>query len=207
MDLTRRALSAGSLATLWAALFAGSGGFANAAQAAEADAILAHVDPELRAIAGHLFKDQPRDHTLQPTALVNEVCVRMLKSDQASWNDRKHFIRAAAKAMRNLLSNHARDKQADKRGGMTVTLGGLGGERGRDTPAPLGSGQPLDLIVLDETITRLTEVDPRLGQVFELRYLAGLPVEQVADLLGVSERTVMLDAQFIRAWVQREMKQ
>lgn len=161
---------------------------------------------ELRAIAGNLFKDQPRHHTLQPTALVNEVCLRMLKSDQASWNDRKHFICAAAKAMRNLLSNHARDKQTDKRRGVTVTLGGLGAD-GRDTPTPLGSGQPLDLIVLDETITRLTEVDARLGQVFELRYLAGLPVDKVADLLGVSERTVTLDAQFIRAWVQREMKQ
>lgn len=154
---------------------------------------------ELRAIAGNLFREQPANHTLEPTALVNEVCIKMLCTDATPWNDRKHFVRAAAKAMRNLLTDHARAKQADKRRGVTVMLDG------RDTPAQLGSGQPLDLIVLDETISRLTEVDPRLGQVFELRYLAGLPVDKVADVLGVSERTVTLDAQFIRAWVQREM--
>ncbi len=158
---------------------------------------------ELRAIAGNLFKEQPANHTLEPTALVNEVCIKMLCTDATPWNDRKHFVRAAAMAMRNLLTDHARAKQAEKRRGVTVMLGG------RDAPAIAGpnqqGGQPLDLIALDETITRLTEVDPRLGQVFELRYLAGLPVDKVADLLGVSERTVTLDAQFIRAWVQREL--
>ncbi len=162
-------------------------------------ALLEIAYTELRAIAGNLFKDQPSNHTLQPTALVNEVCIKMLCSESTPWNDRKHFVRAAAKAMRNLLTDHARAKQTDKRRGVTVMLGG------RDTPGQDPSAHPIDLIALDETITRLTEVDPRLGQVFELRYLAGLPIDRVADLVGVSERTVNLDAQFIRAWVQREL--
>ena len=165
-------------------------------------ALLELAYSELRAIAGNLFKDQPSDHTLQPTALVNEVCVRLLCAQSTPWNDRKHFVRAAARAMRNLLTDHARAKRTEKRGGdYTVMLGN------HDAPDTASRHAPhaVDLIALDETITRLTEVDPRLGQVFELRYLAALPLDRVADILGVSERTVQLDAQFIRAWVQREL--
>ncbi len=162
-------------------------------------ALLEAAYSELRAVAGNLFKDQPSDHTLQPTALVNEVCVRLLCAQSTPWNDRKHFVRAAARAMRNLLTDHARAKRTEKRGGdYTVMLG-------NNDAAGAPSAHAVDLIALDETITRLTEVDPRLGQVFELRYLAALPLDRVADILGVSERTVQLDAQFIRAWVQREL--
>lgn len=159
---------------------------------------------ELRAVAGNLFKDQPGDHTLQPTALVNELCVRLLDRDCSEWSDRKHFIRAAAAAMRNLLTDHARAKRAEKRGGggATVTLdpalappvrGGGGGSAG------------YDLVALDETLTRLTRTSERLGRVVELRFLAGLSVAQTADLLGVSERTVEIDTKLIRAWLQKEM--
>lgn len=157
---------------------------------------LAYV--ELRAIAGGLFKNQPRDHTLEPTALVNELCIRLLGASDPEWNDRKHFVRAAARAMRNLLTDHARARRAQRRsnGLATVSLTAAGA-------AVCAEG--VDLLILDETLTRLAAMDQRLGETFELRFLAGLPVERVADLLGVSERTVEVDSKFIRAWLKKEL--
>lgn len=153
---------------------------------------------ELRAIAGNLFREQPGDHTLQPTALVNEVCARLLNAGEGSWNDRKHFFRAAAKAMRNLLTDHARAKRAQRRGGggIKVSLDSS------HLPAP---SSDIDLVALDEAITKLAGLDERLGQIFELRFLVGLSVEKTAEIADVSPRTVELDTQFIRAWLQKEL--
>jgi RNA polymerase sigma factor (TIGR02999 family) len=156
---------------------------------------------ELRAIAGHMFRDQPGGHTLQPTALVNEVCIKLLKSHEAgnaaAWNDRKHFFRVAAKAMRNLLTDHARAKKAERRGGagIKVTLDG----------SEASKSNQVDLVELDETIARLAALDERLGRIFELRFLVGLSVERTAEIAEVSPRTVELDTQFIRAWLQKEL--
>ncbi|MBL8874208.1 MAG: sigma-70 family RNA polymerase sigma factor [Phycisphaerae bacterium] len=156
---------------------------------------------ELRVIAGHIFKGQAGGHTLQPTALVNEVCIKLLHSQQAGnavdWNDRKHFFRVAAKAMRNLLTDHARAKKAERRGGggIRVTLDGSEASRSNQ----------VDLVELDETITRLAALDERLGRIFELRFLVGLSVERTAEIADVSPRTVELDTQFIRAWLQKEL--
>lgn len=155
---------------------------------------------ELRAIAGNLFKGQSGDHTLQPTALVNELCVRLLDKDKSEWSDRKHFIRAAATAMRNLLADHARARRAEKRGGGAATVALDPGSQ----PAARGSAG-YDLIALDETLTRLAQANERLGRVVELRFLAGLSVAQTADLLGVSERTIEIDTKLIRAWLQKEL--
>ncbi|MCG3122184.1 MAG: hypothetical protein GIKADHBN_00564 [Phycisphaerales bacterium] len=179
---------------------------ANAGDASALPELLAAAYAELRAVAANIFQNQRHDHTLQPTALVNEVCVRLLGPGQRRWNDHRHFVRAAAKAMRNLLTDHARAKRAEIRGGghATVTLdeaqldGPLGG------PSSGRSGG-IDPVVLDETITRLAAMDERLGLVFELRFLAGLPVSAAAEVAGVSERTIELDSQFIRAWLQREL--
>lgn len=153
---------------------------------------------ELRALAGSLFTDQPGNHTLQPTALVNELCLKLLRTSADGWNDRKHFFCVAAKAMRNLLRDHARAKKALQRGGghMTISLASA------DTAA---ASNDIDLVVLDETLTRLTGLEPRLGQIFELRFLAGLPVERTAEILELSPRTVELDTRFIRAWLQKEL--
>ncbi len=156
---------------------------------------------ELRAIAGHMFRDQPGGHTLQPTALVNEACIKLLKSHEAgnaaAWNDRKHFFRVAAKAMRNLLTDHARAKKAERRGGagIKVTLDG----------SEASKSNQVDLVELDETIARLAALDERLGRIFELRFLVGLSVERTAEIAEVSPRTVELDTQFIRAWLQKEL--
>jgi RNA polymerase sigma factor (TIGR02999 family) len=103
----------------------------------------------------------------------------------------------AAKAMRNLLTDHARAKKAERRGGegVRVTLDGN----------DVARSSAVDLVELDETLTRLATLDDRLGRVFELRFLVGLSVERTADLLDVSARTVELDTQFIRAWLQKEL--
>lgn len=154
---------------------------------------------ELRALAGHLFRGQSANHTLQPTALVNELCLKLLGSDSSNWEDRKHFFSVAAKAMRNLLTDHARARNAERRGGDHVTIA-LGSA---DVPAPPSAG--IDLIVLDETLTRLADLDPRLAQIFELRFLVGLSVDRAADIIGCSPRTVESDTRFIRAWLQKEL--
>mgnify|MGYP000591137660 FL=1 len=153
---------------------------------------------DLRSMAGNLFRGESAGNTLQPTALVNELCIRLLKAPQTSWVDRNHFFKVAARAMRNLLIDHARASGAARRGGgRRVTLDSLELVAGQDT---------IDLLALDETITRLWEFNERLGSIFELRFLAGLTVEQTAQVSEVSPRTVEKDCRFIRAWLHRELE-
>lgn len=153
---------------------------------------------QLRGIAGSAFRDQPGDHTLQPTALVHEVCMRLLRSGDVTWNDRQHFFRAAGRAMRNLLTDHARAKKAQRRGGDGVRVSLDMSEVPTPTPE-------VDLGALDESLTKLAALDDRLSSVFELRFLVGLSVPVVAEMLGVSPRTIELDTKFIRAWLQKEL--
>lgn len=160
---------------------------------------------DLRAMAAVVFGSGQQGHTLQPTALVNEVCMRMLKTPNPGWNDRKHFFRAAARAMRNVLTDYARARNADRRGGgaARVSLDSMcieGVARAGDAQLEL-----VDLLALDETIGRLAEFDEQIRQVFELRFLAGLTVGQTSAVLEVSERAVEQDSRFIRAWLQREL--
>lgn len=160
--------------------------------------LLAVAYAELRQIAGSLFRDQPGDHTLQPTALVNEVCAKLLSSSAVGWNDRKHFFRAAAQAMRNLLADHARAKGSRQRGGGALTIS----LEGSDLQLP---SSHVDLVALDEAITRLSNLDKDLGQIFNLRFLVGLSVETTAQVAEVSPRKVEIDTRFIRAWLQKEL--
>ncbi len=153
---------------------------------------------ELRALAGHVWRDQPGDHTLQPTALVNEACMRLLKANANGWNDRKHFFRVAARAMRNLLTDHARAKNALRRGGHEIRVS-------IDNTQVASLDKGVDLVILNDTLTKLSDLDSRLGQIFELRFLVGLSVTQTAEIIEVSPRTIELDTQFIRAWLQKEM--
>lgn len=153
---------------------------------------------QLRAVAANLFDRGLPDQTLQPTALVNELCVRLLDTSAASWNDRHHFFAAAARAMRNLLADHARARRAQKRGGDAIRVSLNGHEAG-------GSNDAADLVDLDDTLTKLGAMDQRLERVFELRFLAGVSVVATAEMLGVSPRTVEVDTRFIRAWLQKEL--
>jgi RNA polymerase sigma factor (TIGR02999 family) len=153
---------------------------------------------QLRGIAGNLFADQQAEHTLQPTALVNEVCLRLLKSPKHEWNDQQHFYRVAARAMRQLLVDHARARGTQKRGAGNVRVA----LEMSNVPAQF---LEVDLVALDDTLAKLAAMDSRLSQIFELRFLVGLSVERTASVLDVSARTVELDTRLIRAWMLREL--
>ncbi|MHC5025506.1 MAG: sigma-70 family RNA polymerase sigma factor [Planctomycetota bacterium] len=159
------------------------------------DELLPVVYDQLRALAGSFFRGQSSDHTLQPTALVHEAYFRLAGDTDAtrSWENRRHFVAVAAKAMRQILINHAEARGAQKRGGdwSRVTLSAVG--------AP---DHEADVFALEEALDELERLDERQCRVVELRYLAGLTVEQAADVLGVSPRTVKTDWRMARAWLK-----
>lgn len=152
------------------------------------------VYQELRALAAHLSRD-PR-HTLQPTALVHEAYVRLVRQD-GSWNDRKHFFHVAAKAIRQVLIDHARRRGADKRGGA--------GDRVTFSEVLDSGAADLNLVEFEDALSALESRDERQAHVVELRFIVGLSIDETADVLGVSPRTVNVDWQMARAWLRREL--
>lgn len=155
---------------------------------------------ELHAIAERQMRRERADHTLQPTALVHEAFLRLV-GNETSWQNRQHFLGVAAQAMRRILVDHARRQKARKRGGgadkieLDEQLIAVGGE----------AGEGLDLEALDEALTRLAEFDARQARIVELRFFAGLDVEETAAVVGVSPATVKRDWQFAKAWLKREL--
>lgn len=164
-----------------------------------AQRLFPQVYEELRALAGSYFRRQSPDHTLQPTALVHEAFVKLMGSDANSWNSRKHFFDVAAMAMRQLLTDHARQAASQKRGGgaCRVTLG--------EAATPLDDVAEVDLVMLDDALAKLSTLNSRQGRIVELRYLAGLSVDETAEVIGVSPRTVKMDWQMARSFLRREL--
>ena len=156
------------------------------------------VHRELRALAGQYFRGERPDHTLQPTALVNEAYLKLIRQKNARWNDRTHFFAVAARAMRQILVDHALKRKRLKRGGDW-----------QRTPLSLVaeelSSQTIDLLAIDEALQKLERLDQRMHQVVELRFFSGLAIKEVAQLLGVSRRTVEGDWSMARAWLLREI--
>jgi RNA polymerase sigma factor (TIGR02999 family) len=154
---------------------------------------------ELRRLAEGAMRAERANHTLQPTALVHEAFLR-LAGDQGQFQSRAHFLGVAASAMRRVLVDHARGRNAHKRGhGATmVIVNDLD-----DLPQP--EADEVDLVVLDDALSRLAALDARQGQIVELRFFGGLSVEETAAVIGVSERTVKREWQMSRAWLRREM--
>ncbi len=160
--------------------------------------LLPIVYDELRRLAGSVFRNQPDDHTLQPTALVHEVFLRLAGKDELAFNDRQHFFRVAAQAMRQLLTDHARAARAERRGG--------GRERVfLESGVAATPDDQFDVVALDDALTQLSALDERQGKIAELRFLAGLSVEDTAAALNVSPRTVELDSRLARAWLRRAL--
>lgn len=152
------------------------------------------VYAELRAAARAHLRAERADHTLQPTALVHEAYLRLFAGHYPAWNDRQHFFRAAAEAMRRILIEHARKRARVKRGGNPIRLSLS------DIDAA-AQQEPAALLALDEAIRRLEEQDPTTAQVVHLRFFAGLSVEETAQLLEVSPRTVKREWAYARAWL------
>jgi RNA polymerase sigma-70 factor (ECF subfamily) len=156
---------------------------------------------ELYLIARRQMRKERPEHTLQPSALVNEAFLRLIDYDQVNWQNRKHFFCLAAKMMREVLVNYAASRSTQKRGGTTprVTL--------NETSIcdPQGAMALDDLLVLDDALKRLSQEDERCAKVVELMFFGGLTEKEAADELGVSDRTVKREWRYARLWLRREL--
>jgi RNA polymerase sigma factor (TIGR02999 family) len=163
------------------------------------DQLLPLVYSELRRLAQRQLRTQKDAHTLQPTALVHEAYLRLVDQQIAGIADRAHFQGLCARLMRQILVDRARRRNALRRGGGKAA-------RLETAVEPVAEGTPgVDLLALDEAISRLTALDARKARVVELRIFAGLEVKEAAALLGVSERTVEADWFFARAWLRGQL--
>ncbi len=160
--------------------------------------LLPLVYHELRGLAGRLMDDERDDHTLQATAVVHEAYLRLLSTEPRKWNDRAHFFRVAAAVMRHVLVDHARRRGREKRGNGRSLLP-------LDEAVAAFEERAVDLVALDEAMEKLAAIDKRKARVVELRFFAGLSVEETAKTLDVSERTVKSDWNFARLWLLREV--
>lgn len=159
--------------------------------------LLSTVYDELRAIAQARMNNERVGHTLQATALVNEAYLRLLGPQNIRWEGRGHFFRAAAEAMRKILIDHARARNADKRGGgrAALSITGIADLAAAET-------EPAGILALDDAILRLESVDAQAASIVRLRFYAGLPEHAAAEALGISERTARRDWAFARAWLR-----
>ena len=157
------------------------------------------VERELRRLAGHYMRRERGGHTLQTTALINEVYLRLVGGPHVSWESRAHFYGIAAKLMREVLVDYARSRRRLKRGGGDAVQVSL------TECAPLSEEKSAELIALHEALNRLAAVDPRKSRVVEMRYFGGLSVEEIAAVLKVSAATVMRDWSMARAWLRKEV--
>ena len=164
------------------------------------DGLFPLVYDELKRIARRYLRREREGHTLQPTALVNEAYLRLVDQTRVTWQNRAQFYGVAATMMRRILVNHARALAAEKRGGATRRLSLSDVEI---SPADTAA----ELLALDEALERLHRHDPRKSRVVELLYFGGLENAEVAEVLGVSEKTVRRDWQMARSWLYRELSE
>ena len=158
------------------------------------------VHQELRRLAHHYLKQERPEHTLQTTALVNEAYLKLVDHKDMHWQNRAHFFAVAAQAMRRILVDHARTRDAIKRGrGVAViTL---------DEAAAIADSQAADLLALNDALDQLTLLDARKSRIVELRYFGGMTVEEAAEVLRLSPTTVNREWQSAKTWLLRTMTQ
>ena len=161
------------------------------------DALVSIVYKELRRLAHHYMQGERANHTLQTTALVNEAYLRLTDLTRMQWRDRAHFFAMAATLMRRVLVDHARDRARDKRGG-GVVFTALEDE-------PMAAPSSIDALALDEALDRLAAIDPQHARIVELRYFAGLTIEETSEALRISPATVKRDWTWARAWLHHTL--
>lgn len=156
--------------------------------------LLPLVYDELRRLAGNYLRQERSDHTLQPTALVNEAYLKMVDIDRISWQNKAHFVAVAANQMRRILVDHARRRNAFKRGGEfhILTL---------NDEIDKAADETTELIELDDALTELAKMDALKAQIVEMRYFGGLTMDEVAEVLGVSVITVKRHWKMTKAWL------
>ena len=153
---------------------------------------------ELHKLAARQMRFERVNHTLQPTALVNEAYIRLAEASGSVWQDRAHFLAVAAHVMRHVLVDHARSHGADKRGAgaVQVTL---------DDNLVATTDSPADVLAVDEALTRLAQFDTQQAEILELHFFAGMTFEEIAAALGISTRTAKRDSNMARAWMKSEL--
>lgn len=162
--------------------------------------LLPLVYAELRRLANHKMRKEAAGQTLQPTALVHEAYLRLIGDNSVQWDGKGHFFAAAAEAMRRILVDNARKRKAAKHGGAVAHFVVT------DDDATLEADNLDDLLDLDDALTKLAAEEPQLAKLVELRFFAGLTIEESAQALGISTRTVTRNWAFARAWLGRELR-
>ncbi len=164
--------------------------------------LLPLIYDDLRRTAREYMRRERPGHTLQPTALVHEAYLRLTRGATIEWQGRAHFYSLAARTMRRVLVNHARDRKRLKRDGIQVTISL--DEAG--DPSEPSTRNEVDITAIDQALERLSHVYPRQSQVVEMRFFADMQARDIADVLQVSEKTVLRDWQFARLWLHRELE-
>ena len=169
---------------------------------AEAEAqLMERVQGELRRLAAGYMRRERAGQTLQPTAVVNEAYIRLLPQRGVAWENRAHFFGIAAKMMRRVLVDHARRRRAVKRDagpGDPVSISGVA--------SPAREADPVDVLALHDALSALAELDPRQAEIVEMRFFAGLTVEEVAEVLDISPATVKREWATAKLWLRRRMR-
>jgi RNA polymerase sigma factor (TIGR02999 family) len=162
------------------------------------DQLMPLVYDELHRLAGAYLRSERREHTLQPTALVNEAYLKLVRQRNIQWQNRAQFFGVAAQLMRRILVDHARANSADKRGGdrVNVSLKNIGA---------FGTQPTTDVLALHDVLNRLAEIDPDQSRIVELRFFGGLTIEEAAEVMQVSHSTVEREWKIAKAWLKREL--
>ncbi|HEX8680198.1 MAG TPA: ECF-type sigma factor [Chthoniobacterales bacterium] len=168
------------------------------AEAASLEQMLPHVYDELRQLAGKYLRRERSDHTLQPTALVHEAYLRLLDQRTANWHNRAHLLAISAKIMRRILLNHAEARGTTKRGGGTTRLS-------LDVALDVFDQRNVPAAALHAALRELEALDPRQGQIVELRFFGGLSIDETAEVLAISPATVKRDWAIAKLWLEREL--
>lgn len=164
------------------------------------DVLIPVVYEELRGLAGLLLSDKAAHLTLHPTSLVHEAYLRLLDQRRMDWQDRLHFLRVAARVMRRVLVDQCRARAAKKRGGVKVAL-----ELEAEAELAAAAPEEVDILTIDRLLDELQALDPQQAQIIELRFFAGLTVEETAAALGISKATVKRDWAVAKAWLTVEL--
>ena len=165
------------------------------------DELMEKVQGELRRIAAGYLRRERAGHTLQPTAVVNEAYMRLVPQRGVQWENRSHFFGIAARMMRRVLVDHARKRRAVKRDGLAdepISISGV--------PAPAAGVDQVDVLALHDALSALAELDPRQAEIVEMRYFAGLTVEEIADVMNISPATVKREWTTAKLWLRRRIE-